>query len=108
MHASFLTLNVQGISFLDAVCELWIKKGWKRSSLNKDFRICVRDWLLLLLMLVPISESSAVTLLKKFLSPRRGVIADPDYRKIITQKVRQTQHYICFTYNWGGPERAPH
>ena len=86
--SNFYPLNVQGISFLDAVSELWSKKGWKRSSLNKDFRTSVRDWLLLLLLLVPVNESSAVTLLKKFLSPRRGVVADPEYRKIITQKVR--------------------
>ena len=40
-------------------------------------------------MLVPIKESSAVTLLKKFLGPRRGVVADQEYRKLITQKVRR-------------------
>ena len=45
-----------------------------------------------------ISESSAVTLLEKFLNPRRGVVAEPEYRRIIAQKVRQTQHYVCFGF----------
>ena len=79
---------------MDTVTEIWNKKGWRKSSQNKDFRTSVLDWLLFLIVLVPIRDSSAVTLLKKFLGPRRGtVVADPEYRKLITQKVRR--HREC-------------
>ena len=77
----------QGISFLDAMSELWVRKGWHKEQLNEKFRMELIQWLHMLLLLVPITDSSAVPLLKKILNPKRGVLADQEFRSSIIQQV---------------------
>ena len=79
---------IQGISFLDAMSEMWVRKGWHKGQQNEEFRVELLQWLHMLLLLVPIMDSSTVPLLRKFLTPTWGVVADPEFRESIIRQVK--------------------
>ena len=77
----------QGISYLDAMQELWNRRGWNQQSLDQDFRIECQRWLELLLSLVDVTMPNAPTLLKRFLHRRQGVLGDRTFRTYVTKQV---------------------
>ena len=77
----------QGISFLDAMSEMWVRKGWHKGQLDGLFRVELLQWLDMLLLLVPITDSSTVPMLKKILNPKQEVLANQEFRSSIIQQV---------------------
>ena len=78
----------QGISFLDAMTELWNKRGWQSGESHKDFRNVCYKWLSLLLGTVRPSDPNASVLLKRFFAQRRNsIVSDSEFRQQMTKQV---------------------
>ena len=78
----------QGISFLDAMTELWNKRGWQSGELHKDFRNECYKWLTLLLGTVRLSNPNVSILLKRFFAQRRNsIVSDSEFRQQMIQQV---------------------
>ena len=79
---------------MDAMQEMWNRRGWNKNPIDQDFRTECQQWLELLLSLVDVTVPSAPALLKKFLTQSQGVLGDTAFRAYVTKKVLHI--ILCF------------
>jgi hypothetical protein len=84
-NGTILGVIDEGISFLDAMTELWHKRRWHKGDMNDNFRQVCLKWLNLLLSIIKVTDPNAPQLLKKFLAQKmNSIISDKEFRNHIT------------------------